>query len=107
MSRYTLATALLSLFILVVVDNTRAHEGSEIDSQGGGAWSYLPIEMPTPLSDMSVDVISLNGSNMEKSIILTGGCDSPDGNVFYEAEWGEGFACSSVTSKVRSYYGVL
>ena len=104
MSRYTLATALLSLFILVVVDNTRAHEGSEIDSQGGGAWSYLPIEMPTPLSGMSVNVISLNGSNMEKSIILTGGCDSPDGNVVYEHEWG---VCASFSSKVRSYYGVL
>ncbi len=97
MSRYTLATALLSLFILVV-DNTRAHEGSEIDSQGGGAWSYLPIEMPSPLSGMSVDVLSLNGT-MEKSIILTGGCDGPDGNVFYdEAEWA---VCSSVASKVR------
>ena len=106
MSRYTLATALLSLFILVV-HYTRAHEGSEIDSQGGGAWSYLPIEMPSPLSGMSVDVLSLNGNMEQSSIILTGGCDSPDGNVFYEAEWGEGFACSSVTSKVRSYYGVL
>ena len=99
MSRYSLATALLSLF--VIVSTASAHEGSSGDPFGGGAWSYLPVEMPTPLSDMSVDILSVNGNDKE-SIILTGGCDSADGNVYSEADWGEGFACSSVTSKVST-----
>ena len=93
MSRYSLATALLYLF--TIVNNAHAHESTKIH----GPWSYLPEEIPTPLSDMSVDMLTLNG-NTEQSIILTGGCDSADGNVYYEADWGEGFACSSVTSKV-------
>jgi len=99
MSRYSLATTLLSLF--VIVSTASAHEGSSGDPFGGGAWSYLPVEMPTPLSDMSVDILSVNGNDKE-SIILTGGCDSADGNVYFEADWGEGFACSSVTSKVST-----
>ncbi|KAL7427631.1 hypothetical protein ACHAXH_000653 [Discostella pseudostelligera] len=100
MSRYSLATALLSLF--VIVNTASAHEGSTGGAFGGGAWSYLPVEMPTPLSDMSVDILSVNGNDKE-SIILTGGCDSADGNVYFEADWGEGFACSSVTSKVYAF----
>lgn len=60
------------------------------------------MEIPTPLSDMSVDMLTLNG-NTEQSIILTGGCNSADGNVYFEADWGEGFACSSVTSKVYAF----
>jgi hypothetical protein len=94
MSRYSLANALL--YLITIVNNARAHESTETDY---GPWSYLPVKIPTPLSDMSVDKLTLDG-NTEQSIILTGGCDSADGNVYYEADWGEGFACSSVTSKV-------
>ena len=44
--------------------------------------------------------VATNG-NVKKRIIITGGCDSPDGNTFVEEDWGEGFTCFSLSNKVR------
>ncbi len=88
-----MAAALLLLTSSVV----RAHEGPDVD-----AWSYLPVKLDTPLSDMSLTVLSTNSTDGEvtKRIIITGGCDSEKGNEYVEADWGEGFSCFSVTNKV-------
>ena len=105
-----------------------AHEVAPgIDEARGGAWSYLDVAIPTPLSDMSVQILpaatatsttttTADGSGTGGGatttttttttteegdrIVITGGCDSPNGNELVAADWGEVFACSSVTSKV-------
>jgi hypothetical protein len=94
MSRFSLATALLSLFLIAGVSRTRANDSTV------GPWSYLPVKIPSPLASMSVDMLTLNG-NSKQSIILAGGCDSADGNVYIEdIDWA---MCPSVTSKVSSF----
>jgi len=62
MARYSLAAAL-------VLARARAT-----------SWSYLPVTMPTPLSDMSVvSLVVGEGNSTEEEaktrIFLTGGCD--------------------------------
>ena len=55
---------------------------------------HLTTPIPVPLSDLTVDKLG-------ERIIITGGCDSPMGNELVVADWGEGFACMSISSKVR------
>lgn len=110
--RYSLATAFLSsLFVNKVMFSAHAHEDEEFGGSGvdATAWSYLPLHLPTPLSDMSVDILPSSAmtaaaTTAKNSIVLAGGCDSADGNVYFEADWGEGFSCSSISSKVRRVY---
>ena len=56
-------------------------------------WSYLSVDIPVALSDMSITILATtnNSTNNEvnKKIILTGGCVSPKGN-----EWlGKVYGC--------------
>jgi len=66
------------------------------------SWQVLPVSVPTPLSDMSVAVLDA-GDAGGRRVVLTGGCDSPLGNEFQEGEWGEYFACSSISSKAYAF----
>ena len=108
MSRYSLAAA----FILTAV-NVQAQAGDD-------AWSYLPVKLPKSLSDMSISLLTSGGGNstatatdndgagsVTRRIILTGGCDSPSGNEYKEYDWGEGFECTSLSSKVRYLLGCV
>lgn len=127
MTYYRIATALLS--ILTVKDQVQgSHAHTDDDNDGNlEAWSYIPATLPTALSDMAISVISIsesgtvedigpgdgdvltnttqavatNGNDVKKRIIITGGCDSQDGNTFVEEDWGEGFTCFSLSNKVR------
>eukprot|EP00569_Conticribra_weissflogii_P019562 CAMPEP_0171422604 /NCGR_PEP_ID=MMETSP0881-20121228/1389_1 /TAXON_ID=67004 /ORGANISM="Thalassiosira weissflogii, Strain CCMP1336" /LENGTH=431 /DNA_ID=CAMNT_0011941271 /DNA_START=27 /DNA_END=1322 /DNA_ORIENTATION=- len=64
-------------------------------AQAHSPWSYLPsLSLPSPLSDMSANILN-------DQIVLTGGCNATNGNVFLEdPEFGEYFACLSLTDKV-------
>lgn len=100
MVRYSLAAALVMLHRPLKV------RAGAADSD---AWSYLPVSMPTPLSDMGVVSLTLGegGGNSTDSndevaktrIILTGGCDSPEGNE----ERGNNFECGSLTNKAYAF----
>ena len=97
MARYALAASLVLSTALPTVH--AAHADAD-------AWSYLPVTVPTPLSDMSVVSLTSGGGGGENNatgaaktrIIITGGCDSPEGN---EEQPGGYFECSSLTNKVR------
>ena len=106
MSPRSFASALLlSLFLFCTVKNTYANESTVDD--GPGPWSYLPVKIPTPLSDMSVAImLTLNDNgNTQQRIILTGGCDSADGHVYFnETDWA---LCLSISSKVSSLHTLL
>lgn len=95
MARYPLAAALLGLLPSVV----RGHEADDSD-----AWSYLPVALPTALSDMGISLHTTNSTDgtIQKRIILTGGCDSELGNEYREFGTDEWFECSSLSNKVRS-----
>lgn len=99
MARYSLAAAFLTL--LAINAAAQAHEGDE-------AWDYIPATIPTTLSDMAVSVLTVGGNTNStdaistKRIILTGGCDSPDGNVFVDVDGvNDFFSCFSLSQKVR------
>lgn len=61
------------------------------------AWSYLPVTLPTPLSDMGVASLAVGGNTTR--LILTGGCDSPEGNV----DRGGYTECGSLTNKAYAF----
>lgn len=111
MSRYSLAASFI--FILTAV---------KVQAQAGDdAWSYLPVKLPKSLSDMGISLLTSGGGgngtatatdndgagSVERRIILTGGCDSPSGNEYKEYDWGEGFECTSLSSKVRYLLGCV
>lgn len=102
MARYSLA----ALLLLSAPPKVRA------GTAGSEAWTFLPVTMPTPLSDMGVVSLTLGqegGNSTDSSdgakeaaktrIILTGGCDSPEGNE----ERGDYFECGSLTNKVYAF----
>lgn len=94
MVRYSIAASLLAILPAVM-----AHENGEHSD----AWSYLTATLPSPLSDMSVAVLSSGeGDDAKKTIVLTGGCDAPDGNV-YKDVYGGIFECASLSNKVRRF----
>lgn len=64
---------------------------------GGDSWSYLDIAIPVPLSDSSIAKMIHEG---QMAIVLTGGCNSPNGNELVMEDWGEGFSCKNITSQV-------
>ena len=87
MARFSLAAVLLSAL-------TPAAAGTH----GGEDWEYLPTKIPTPLSDMGVVALTVgDGDGAKRRIIITGGCDSEDGNVFVEGGY---FVCFSLSQKV-------
>jgi hypothetical protein len=87
MVRYLQAAA--CLLTTTVLSKVNAHDDTD-------SWSYLDISIPTPLSDHSVATMMNDDARI---IVLTGGCDSPNGNEFVVADWGEGFDCTSITAK--------
>ena len=108
MARYSLATALLTLFTSQVHGHVDGEE----------AWAYLPVNLPNPLSDMSIASLTVGGDHQDDEdndgdrrhldeaktrFVITGGCDSPDGNVY--KEWGEDswFECGSLTAKAYAF----
>lgn len=101
MARYSLAAAFLAL--LAINAAAQAHEGDE-------AWDYIPATIPTTLSDMAVSVLTVGGNTNStdaistKRIILTGGCDSPDGNVFVDVDGvNDFFSCFSLSQKAYAF----
>ena len=94
MARYHLAAALLGL----LSSTAAAHEGGDDE-----AWSYLPVSLPTPLSDMGITLLATNSTGeAQRRIILTGGCDSDMGNEYREFGEDEWFECASLTNKVST-----
>eukprot|EP00571_Detonula_confervacea_P015282 CAMPEP_0172299166 /NCGR_PEP_ID=MMETSP1058-20130122/1523_1 /TAXON_ID=83371 /ORGANISM="Detonula confervacea, Strain CCMP 353" /LENGTH=449 /DNA_ID=CAMNT_0013008515 /DNA_START=234 /DNA_END=1583 /DNA_ORIENTATION=+ len=105
MVRYSLAAAFISLIVSKdanIIKAADAHDGHD-----DKAWSYLPVTVPTPLSDMSITVLTVGGGDnstaTSKRIIITGGCDNPEGNEFVEEDWGAGFSCNSLSSKAYAF----
>ena len=110
MPRFSLATALLTV-IPSAVKAADGHEGNDAD-----AWAFLPATMPSPLSDMSVSHLTVGGGGVDgeaidvdakKRIIITGGCDDPEGNKLGEDGY---FSCPSLSNKVcmclQTYYWI-
>jgi hypothetical protein len=64
------------------------------------SWSFCTTTIPTPLSDVSIAKMTLQPDG-PMGIVLTGGCNSPNGNELVMEEWGEGFSCKNITSQVR------
>ena len=63
------------------------------------SWSYLhATTLPYPLSDVSIAKMKTHEGQLV--IVLTGGCNSPNGNELVMEEWGEGFSCKNITSQV-------
>ena len=63
------------------------------------SWSYLhATTLPHPLSDVSIAKMKTHEGQLV--IVLTGGCNSPNGNELVMEEWGEGFSCKNITSQV-------
>lgn len=98
MARYPLAASFLALLNRNQVCN--AHDDHDENTD---AWSYLPVTLPTPLSDMSVVHINTNSTNSPR-VVLTGGCDNPLGN---EERFEEFFECPSLTNKVRTHHTTM
>jgi hypothetical protein len=88
MVRYLQAAA--CLLTTTVVSMVNAHDDTD-------SWSYLDISIPTSLSDHSVATMMNDDARI---IVLTGGCDSPNGNEYVVFDDGEGFDCTSITAKV-------
>ena len=91
---------------MVVV--VRAHEETEVHDEyddhthyvKDSSWSYLhATNLPYPLSDVSIAKMKTHEGQLV--IVLTGGCNSPNGNELVMEEWGEGFSCKNITSQVR------
>jgi len=91
MVRYLQAAA--CLLTTTVLSKVNAHDDTD-------SWSYIDISIPTPLSDHSVATMMNDDARI---IVLTGGCDSPNGNEFVVADWGEGFDCTSITAKAYAF----
>ena len=90
---------------MVVV--VRAHEETEVHDEyddhthyvKDSSWSYLhATNLPYPLSDVSIAKMKTHEGQLV--IVLTGGCNSPNGNELVMEEWGEGFSCKNITSQV-------
>lgn len=101
MARYSLAT---SLILLAGSAITSAH--ADGDGKHSDAWEFLPVTVPTALSDMGASIITTaaaGDSSSTKRIILTGGCDSELGNEY--KEWGDDqwFDCLSLSSKAYAF----
>jgi hypothetical protein len=63
------------------------------------SWSYLhETTLPSPMSDASIAKMKTHEG--QSVIVLTGGCNSPNGNELVMEEWGEGFSCKNITSQV-------
>ena len=63
-------------------------------------WSWNDVKMPYPVSDaMSTYVQGPNGDE-DGFIIITGGCDHPDGN---KRSRGDNFVCLSVTTRALKF----
>jgi len=77
-----------------------------------GSWSYLSVTLPTPLSDMSITLLAVEGGvgngesggeEVTTGFIITGGCDSPNGNQLH-ADMGEDvFVCYSLSTKAYGF----
>ncbi|KAL3807621.1 hypothetical protein ACHAXA_005251 [Cyclostephanos tholiformis] len=122
MVEYTRATSTLLLLVLLSTPPSsftttkrhpfaHAHE-EDVDERRegeGGAWTYLDdVVLPTPLSDMGISTIPFIGINdtvsSSRAIVITGGCDSADGNeLIVFDDGGEGFVCKSVSSRAYAF----
>mmetsp|Transcript_19554 Transcript_19554/g.26844 ORF Transcript_19554/g.26844 Transcript_19554/m.26844 type:complete len:450 (-) Transcript_19554:117-1466(-) len=99
-SLYTLSLILLSA-LPSNVDADHDHDHGHDHDHETLLWDEGDIKMPYPLSDMSANVVS---TNSDKFIVIVGGCDYEDGNVFVEDEtYGDFFACFSITDKVLKF----
>jgi hypothetical protein len=102
---------LIALLMLTAKGGVYAHEATPGIDEAEEAWSVLPgrrhphppvgHERPnTPHGVGEDDDETTTTMTEEDGIVIKGGCNSPDGNELVVADWGEGFACSSVRSKV-------
>ena len=67
------------------------------------SWSYLhETTLPYPMSDVSIAKMKTHEG--QSVIVLTGGCNSTNGNELVMEEWGEGFSCKNITSQVRKVF---
>lgn len=104
MVHYTIAA--LTTFILASSNNrvASAHETenshSHVSSSTNPAFTYLATSLPTTLSDTDEAIVDFNDM---KRIILTGGCDSPKGNEYKEAEWGGYFDCNILSNRTIAF----
>jgi len=89
-------------------DHAHDEEGADTTTRGGDdgndveddSWSYLRgTALPHPMSDASVAKMKTHEGR--SVIVLTGGCNSTNGNELVVEEWGEGFSCKNITSQVR------
>jgi len=88
MPRYSFESFIYTLIIQETLASRR------LDGELTGAWDYLQLKMPIPLSDMSI-------TNLDDGTpVITGGCDSPLGNEFKEGGY---FECSSLSNKVYAF----
>jgi len=108
MTRYARAAS----FLLATAAAVAADGNNNNDGRNSDAWSYLTVTLPAPLSDASIvllpEIIPEGGgggaatTKEKKRIIITGGCDSPDGNV-YKDLWGGIFECASLSDKAYAF----
>lgn len=90
MVRYLQAAACLLIATPCSLYLVKAHGDTD-------AWSYLDSTIPTPLSDMSIAVLLGREERQQPPcIVLTGGCDSPNGNEIIGAASG---SCYNITAK--------
>jgi N-acetylneuraminic acid mutarotase len=82
--------------ILVALLSVANVQSSDIE------WVTLGSKIPYTVSDMSATVFpAFSGSKIvSDSIILTGGCSSPNGNEHFEGN----FYCNEFTDKVSIFY---
>jgi len=99
MTRYSLAAS-LTLGILSTHETTiLAVQGHELtENENEDPWYNLLVKLPTPISDTSV--VSLKTDEGKTRIILTGGCDNPDGNVVVGPDF---YECPSLTNKAYAF----
>ena len=65
------------------------------------SWSYLTTDLPSSLSDADESILVFGD---KKRIVITGGCDSPNGNEYkVSEEWGGYFECSQIVTKVYAF----
>jgi len=101
MTHYSFKSFIYALAIRQTLAS-RKLDARKLDDGLTDAWSYLPIDIPIPLSDMSIAVLShVKDDSGQKRIVITGGCDSPEGNEYKTP--GNYFECGSISNKVFSF----
>mmetsp|Transcript_25605 Transcript_25605/g.34068 ORF Transcript_25605/g.34068 Transcript_25605/m.34068 type:complete len:425 (-) Transcript_25605:195-1469(-) len=84
----------LSLISLSIFPTNVISHGSHDELK----WDHGNITMPYPLSDMTATTFE------EKFIVIVGGCNNEDGNVYVsDPDYGEFFACFSITDEVLKF----